>query len=76
MLPDSEQKRVMRHLKTYSPATPIRSHIEDIGSLKVRWINRTTFRDDDSVIAFESVGWIVQTDKMTGSQKSDMLITV
>lgn len=76
MLPGHEQKRVMRHLKTYTLSTPIRSHIEDIGNLKVRWINRITFRDDDSIIEFESVGWIVQTDKIPGPQKSDMLITV
>lgn len=75
MLPLREQKRVERHLKSYTFNMSIRSHIEDTGMYKVRWINRAVF-NNNKIIKFESVGWILQTDDAAENQKREMLITV
>jgi hypothetical protein len=58
-----EQKKVRRHLKGYTVDAPVKSHIQQTGGLKIRWINRAIFDDEGKIVEFEGIGWIIKSEK-------------
>jgi hypothetical protein len=65
MLPRSEKNKIMKHLKSFTPDVLTRSLMQEIGAMRIGWINRAIYNDDNDLIHFEGVGRIIKKMEAT-----------
>jgi hypothetical protein len=65
MLPESERNIIMKHLESFTPDILTRSLMQEIGAMRIGWINRAIYNDDNNLIHFEGVGRIIKEMEAT-----------
>jgi hypothetical protein len=58
---DKEQrKKIAKRIYLFTKEEPIRTYIDNIHGMKIRWYNRAIYNDDESKKEFEGIGWVIK----------------
>jgi hypothetical protein len=64
-LTENRRNIMMRHLESFTPDILTRSLMHNIGTIRIGWINRAIYDDNNQLLHFEGVGRIIEKAEIT-----------